>query len=99
MKENGELIAGGLNAGGQISLSRYKEVINLTHQVHIVWKPGQIRQNWNKEQGIGVRCIVQLLMSIAICMWNEVNLAYYCMDTVRLSTVDVMSILAGANWW
>ena len=46
-----DLNAGDLNAGRQISLSCLKEVLKLTHCVHIVWKPGWSRAK--VEQGKG----------------------------------------------
>ena len=50
-KKNGDLNAGGLNASGQMSLSCHKEVIKLTHCVHIMCKT-----RTKKEQETGDWC-------------------------------------------
>ena len=86
-----DLNAGGLimNAGGEISLSQHKEAIKLTTQCGSL---ARLRQKWNKEQGIRIRCAIQLLtISIAISQ-SEVMLTCYCMNTVCLRPIAMRNV-------
>ena len=45
----------GLNASGQISLSRYKEVIKLTHQLKQRGSLSRLGQKWNRDLELGAQ--------------------------------------------